>query len=182
MNRNTKNNTNQSLPYPFIRGTLLAQEKLAYVTRPHWFVFMPCVLMFLAALFAYHYSVTHYSAAFVILAGYTLYQLAAIAIFFVAIYWLAQALIRYCTSEYGITDKRVLMKTGWIQRDSLEIFLSKIEAIHVDQTITGRMLNYGTISIIGTGGTQDYYSYVPDPLEFRKRVQQQADLSENHKE
>jgi uncharacterized membrane protein YdbT with pleckstrin-like domain len=91
-------------------------------------------------------------------------------------YWLLMAYIKYRTSEFGITDKRVLMKTGFVSRNSLEIFLRKLEAINVNQTVTGRILNYGTLVIIGTGGTEDFYFNVPDPLNFRKRVQQQADL------
>lgn len=176
MNMNSRSRTNQNLPYPFIRETLLSDEKLVYVTRPHWVVFAPCVAAFIFSFIVYLYGPVYFSFRFGLLGGYDLYQLLAFAVFLVGAYWLLQALIKYYASEYGITDKRVLMKTGLIRRASLEIFLYKLEAIHVDQTIMGRILNYGTIVIIGTGGTEDYYLYIPDPLGFRKRVQQQADL------
>lgn len=176
MNMNSISKTNQELPYPFIRETLLSDEKLVYVTRPHWVVFGSCVAAFILAFLIYCYGPAYFSFRFNLLGGYDLYQLIAFAVFAAGVYWLAQALVRYYTSEYGVTNKRVLMKTGWIRRNSLEIFLQKLEAIHVDQTIMGRILNYGTIVIIGTGGTEDYYFYIPDPLGFRKRVQQQADL------
>jgi len=173
---NSRSRTNQDLPYPFIRETLLTDEKLVFVTRPHWIVFGPCVAAFMVAFIIYVYGPVYFSFRFPFLDGYDFYQVLTFAAFLTGIYWLIQALIRYYTSEYGVTDKRVLMKTGWIRRNSLEIFLQKLEAIHVDQTVVGRIFNYGTIVIIGTGGTQDYYCYIPQPLSFRKRVQQQADL------
>ena len=172
---NLKNNTHEKLPYPYIRETLLKDEKLVYVARPHWIVFFASVTAILMALMISQFGPSYFSLQIKV-AGYDIYQLLAMLVFFVGLCWLTQACVRYYTSEYGITDKRVLMKTGWIQRNSLEIFLRKLEAIHVNQTILGRILNYGTIVIIGTGGTEDRYSYIPDPLGFRKRVQEQADL------
>lgn len=176
MGMNTTGNANQQLRYPFIRETLLKDEKLVYVTRPHWIIFGPTTAAFILAVILYYYGRAYLSFGLSLFQGYDLYQIFAIVVFLVGVYWLITAVTRYCTSEYGITDKRVLMKTGWIRRNSLEIFLRKLEAIHVDQTIFGRILNYGTIVITGTGGTQDYYIYIPDPLGFRKRVQQQTDL------
>lgn len=176
MNTNTSNKANQSIPYPFIRETLLPSEKLVYVTRPHWIIFGPCVATFIIALFIYYNGAAYLLFRFNLFGGYDLYQLLAGIIFLLGVYWLIQASIRFYTSEYGVTDKRVLMKTGWIRRSSVEIFLRKLESINVDQTVPGRILNYGTIVIIGTGGTEDYYLYVPDSFGFRKCVQQQADL------
>ena len=72
------------------------------------------------------------------------------------------------------------MKTGLIQRYSLELFLDKIEAIYVDQTILGRLLNYGVIIVVGTGGSKDLFTNVPNPLEFRRMVQQQIDTYTHH--
>jgi len=79
----------------------------------------------------------------------------------------------YATSEFGITDKRVLIKTGFIQRNSHEILLSKVEAIKVNQGLLGRMLDFGTIALTGTGGTQDPFKNIVKPLEFRKQAQEQ---------
>ncbi len=64
------------------------------------------------------------------------------------------------------------MKQGFIQRYSTEIFLNRIEGINIAQSVTGRILGYGSLIIIGTGGTTDYYNSVPNPVHFRKLVQQ----------
>jgi uncharacterized membrane protein YdbT with pleckstrin-like domain len=72
-----------------------------------------------------------------------------------------------------VTDKRVLARLGLIRRHSLETLLSKIEAIGVEQDLTGRLLNYGTIVLTGTGGTRETITRIPAPLEFRRQVQSQ---------
>ena len=68
----------------------------------------------------------------------------------------------------------MVAKLGFIERESLETLLSKIEAIGVDQGIVGRMLGYGTITITGTGGTEESFPRIADPLEFRRQIQSQV--------
>jgi uncharacterized membrane protein YdbT with pleckstrin-like domain len=79
--------------------------------------------------------------------------------------------VRYATSEFAVTNKRVIMKVGWVRRRSLETLLSKVESIGVDQGIVGRMLDFGTISVNGTGGTSESFPQIGAPLEFRRQVQ-----------
>ena len=81
-------------------------------------------------------------------------------------------LIDRWTSEFAITNKRVIMKVGLIRRKALEMNLSKIESVNVDQTILGRILGYGTITIIGTGGTRESFARISKPMEFRRVFQE----------
>jgi uncharacterized membrane protein YdbT with pleckstrin-like domain len=83
-------------------------------------------------------------------------------------------LIRYTSSEFAVTNKRVLAKHGFIERESIETLLSKIEAISVDQGIIGRMLGFGSITITGTGGTEESFPRISAPLEFRRQIQSQV--------
>ncbi len=82
--------------------------------------------------------------------------------------------IRLATSEFAVTNKRVLIKTGLIRRHTLELLLSKVETVGVEQGIYGRMFNYGTIIVTGTGGTRELFPVIAKPLEFRKTVQERA--------
>jgi uncharacterized membrane protein YdbT with pleckstrin-like domain len=82
--------------------------------------------------------------------------------------------IRYLSSEFAVTDKRVLAKHGFIERESIETLLSKIEAIGVDQGIIGRVFDYGSITITGTGGTEESFPRISQPLEFRRQIQSQV--------
>jgi len=79
--------------------------------------------------------------------------------------------IRSISSEFAVTNKRVLVKVGLIRRHSLELLLQKVEGIGVDQGILGRILGYGTITVSGTGGTREAFRMIADPLEFRRQVQ-----------
>jgi uncharacterized membrane protein YdbT with pleckstrin-like domain len=79
--------------------------------------------------------------------------------------------IRSISSEFAVTNKRVLVKVGLIRRHSLELLLQKVEGIGVDQGILGRILGYGTITVSGTGGTREAFRMIAAPLEFRRQVQ-----------
>ena len=81
------------------------------------------------------------------------------------------AYTHYSGSEFAVTNKRVIMKTGWIRRRTLETMLAKVEGIGVDQTLLGRMFNFGTIEVTGTGGTKESFKRIAQPLEFRRQVQ-----------
>jgi len=81
--------------------------------------------------------------------------------------------ITYASSEFAVTNKRVIVKVGLIRRISLELLLSKVESIGVNQGILGRILNYGTIEVRGTGSTKERIPNISDPLAFRRQVQEQ---------
>ena len=82
------------------------------------------------------------------------------------------------SSEFALTDRRVLIKVGIIERKSVELILNKLEAIRVDQSILGRMLNFGTLDITGTGGTRETFYNIARPIEFRNRVQGQIAVTD----
>ena len=81
------------------------------------------------------------------------------------------AWVRSASSEFAVTDKRVIIKVGWIRRRTLETMLAKVEGVGVDQSLSGRMLGFGTITVTGTGGTREEFDRIADPLEFRRQVQ-----------
>ena len=85
--------------------------------------------------------------------------------------FIGPALARW-SDEFVVTNKRVIVKTGLISRKTLEMNLNKIESVNVDQSIMGRMLDYGTITIIGTGGTRESFPNIGNAVEFRKRFQE----------
>jgi uncharacterized membrane protein YdbT with pleckstrin-like domain len=84
---------------------------------------------------------------------------------------LCYAVITVRTSELVITDRRVLIKVGFIQRHTFEMFISKIESVAVFQSMFGRLFNYGTVEIRGTGGSSETFSTIAAPLLFRDAIQ-----------
>jgi uncharacterized membrane protein YdbT with pleckstrin-like domain len=81
-------------------------------------------------------------------------------------------LIDNWTSEYAVTNKRVIIKVGLIRRRTVEMNISKIESINVDQSILGRILGYGDIVIVGTGGTRESFETLSSPTQFRRKFQE----------
>jgi uncharacterized membrane protein YdbT with pleckstrin-like domain len=86
---------------------------------------------------------------------------------------LLDRLILYLTSEFGVTSKRVLGKAGLIRLKTTDIVLAKVEAIRINQSILGRICNFGDVLVTGTGGTEEVLSYIPDPVLFSKLLQEQ---------
>lgn len=148
----------------YIDNNLMNGEQLVYRAKLHWIIFAgPVILFFIAIMFMFQLK----NENIVLIGGLFL---------LISIPWVISAFISFKTSEFGITNKRVLIKVGLIRRDSLETLLTKIEGIQVSQGIMGRILNYGTILIKGTGGTSNPFHKIENPLEFRKRVQEQISM------
>jgi uncharacterized membrane protein YdbT with pleckstrin-like domain len=83
---------------------------------------------------------------------------------------------RRAATELAVTNKRVIIAVGAVRRRTVELMLDKIEGIRVDQTVPGRIFNYGTVIITGSGGTHESFDKIAVPLEFRRQVQAQLAL------
>lgn len=82
-------------------------------------------------------------------------------------------IIRNTTTEFAITNKRVIFKSGFLRRDADELRLEKVETVKVDQSITGRILRYSTITVVGTGGTTLKAKGCARGNEFRQAITDQ---------
>jgi uncharacterized membrane protein YdbT with pleckstrin-like domain len=147
----------------YLDDHLLTGEHIVYRARMHWIIFGVAIAVVLLGI-AVGILVE------VIDNGYW-YVGAAIA--GIGLLLAIGPAIRYISSEFAVTDKRVLGKVGFIERESDETLLSKIEAIAVDQGVLGRILGFGTVTITGTGGTQESFPTISEPLEFRRQIQSQ---------
>src|SRR5688572_18162717 len=87
----------------------------------------------------------------------------------VGLFLLIWAWIRVRSTEIAITNRRVIVKYGFVKRDTVEINLEKVEALRVEQGFLGRMLNYGTVFISGAGTSAAPIKDVTDPLVFRRK-------------
>jgi len=156
----------------YIDNNLMEGEKVVYRTKLHWIIFgksLIFLIFFFLSMILFFYGYYQNLKKIMYIGG----GLAIILGLFALAYGF-NALIEYSSSEFGLTNKRVMIKTGFIKRESLEIVLAKVEAMHVSQGIMGRMLNYGRVDIRGTGGTSNSFDRIKDPLEFRKRVLEQV--------
>ncbi len=94
------------------------------------------------------------------------------------IFW-GIAIARYMTTELAITNKKIIAKFGFIKRDTIEILLPKIESIQVNQSIVGRMLNYGSIVVSGAGNPQAPIPGISNPILFRKKFMEIQETAVN---
>jgi uncharacterized membrane protein YdbT with pleckstrin-like domain len=155
----------------YIENNLVPGETVLYKTRLHWIVLIGPLLLsiVLAALgiaaLVGGYKVGDESRTGLVVGG-TLLLIAAVIV-------LAIGLVRRNATEVAVSNKRVLIKKGFVARKSLEVLLTKIESIAVNESVAGRMPGYGTVVQRGTGGTFETSPTIAHPNEFRRQVQQQ---------
>lgn len=80
------------------------------------------------------------------------------------------AVIRRQTTELVLTDRRIIMKRGLVSRDTVEMNLNKVESLHVNQGLMGRILDYGDVTVVGTGASLEPLRGISKPLELRKKL------------
>ncbi len=147
---------------PYTRVTLQADERPLHKTAIHWMVLL---VPFFGALFFLIIIVP--ICMFASWKGYY----AAWLLLLIPLGIIASAILAVKTSELVITDRRVLIKVGFIQRQTFEMFISKIESVAVVQGMIGKMLDYGTVEIRGTGGSSQSFATIAAPLQFRDAIQ-----------
>lgn len=90
-------------------------------------------------------------------------------LFGLGLIFLIMAVLRYMSTELAITNKKIIAKFGFIKRDTIELLLPKAESVQVNQSILGRILNYGDVVVSGAGNPQAPVPGIASPIEFRKR-------------
>jgi uncharacterized membrane protein YdbT with pleckstrin-like domain len=145
----------------YIDEILQPGETLAYSGRLHWIVYVPAVFLLLLAL-----------AALTRVDNSTGWLWLSIAGLFAAAggIMLFKAWFHRWTTEIDVTDRRVVYKHGFINRHTVEMNMDKVESVDVDQSILGRLLDYGDITIRGTGETWETLKMIGAPLKFRNHV------------
>jgi uncharacterized membrane protein YdbT with pleckstrin-like domain len=141
----------------YIESNLLPDENIVYKVRLHGIIFWkPLAIVVLGAIFL------------------VIQPIIGMIVLAIGLLALIPPLIDYATSEFGITNKRVIIKIGFLRRRTLELLLRHVEAILVDQSVMGRIVNCGSVTLTGTGGVRETFGNISNPLEFRRRVQGEA--------
>ena len=103
----------------------------------------------------------------------------SLPLFGLGLIFLLMAYIKYKTTELAITSKRVIAKFGFIRRRTVELNISKVESVQVDQGILGRIFNYGTLVISGAGDPQAPIPGISEPMAFRRAFIEAQDQSKS---
>jgi uncharacterized membrane protein YdbT with pleckstrin-like domain len=166
----------------YVKDNLMPNEKVLFTARVHLAIFLPSIFTFLITFAFFIYGLNN--SAIVSKVGSPPPQVNSINLigtmllcvsFFLFLYSVLlglQALIVLFTTEFAVTNRRVIAKIGFIRRHTLEMLLSKIESVSVRQNILGRLINFGTVTVTGTGGTRESFRAIVDPIGVRKNINQ----------
>lgn len=160
---------------------LVPGETLLYRTRHHWLVLLGPVLVGLLLLvpgvaLLVEAIATHDSVGLAVGSATVSPQVMAIAgaiLMAAAILTFIYGVAKRNATEMAVTNRRVLIKTGMTSRRTLDLMLSRVESIAVQESTAGRLLGYGSVIVRGTGGTPEAFLMIAHPQEFRRAVQQQ---------
>jgi uncharacterized membrane protein YdbT with pleckstrin-like domain len=147
----------------YVRRVLQPGETIVYATRLHPVIYWRAILLLIVA-------IVLVAAAWYMADNQNLGLALGIAGAIFALLALSSALrafIRRTSTELAVTDQRVIYKTGLLARHTLEMNRAKVESVTVDQTISGRMSGYGTVTVRGVGSAFEPIRNIRDPLTFR---------------
>jgi uncharacterized membrane protein YdbT with pleckstrin-like domain len=146
----------------YVDKVLQPGERVEYRARVHWIAYLPAIVILIAAL-----AVGGLIAA----TAASDWALAApLLLLVIAVVLAISAWIRRATTALAVTDRRVIVKLGFIRRTTMEMNRSKIESVLVEQGISGRLFDYGTIIVKGTGGGFEPVEGIDQPLAFRSTI------------
>ena len=159
----------------YVDKNLISDEAVTYRARLHWILFVkPALIAFavIAVAGSFFYAADlgkELSTQWALLVW--------IAVLVIAALPLLTTFLTWHSAEFAVTNKRVILKTGFVESKTAEMFLNKIESVGVDQSIGGRVLGFGSITIRGTGGSLEPFHRVSNPLRFRNEIQEQIGRS-----
>jgi uncharacterized membrane protein YdbT with pleckstrin-like domain len=149
----------------YIDEILQPGEKVLYSTNAHWVFYLPAIAAWAAVVVLLMLSRLTATDSLILLC---LACAAVVAI--AALYWTVRAWFHRFTTETDVTNLRVVHKTGFIKRRTFEMALDKVESVDVNQSILGRILNYGDVTIMGVGEGRETITTIAAPLTFRSAI------------
>ena len=143
----------------YVENNLSAGETVVYKAKLHFFLFVQPVIVLLLGYWFYISvnSVAHYIGLGLLILG---------------LISLIRRILLILGAEYAVTNKRVILKTGIIGRNAIDLVLAKCEGLQIKQSIWGRIFGFGTLTVT-TGGVTSSYPFIANPLGFKKEINNQ---------
>jgi len=148
----------------YVERHLLPNERVLYKTRLHWILFFRSAALTVAGV------VLAVLLSRVDQLPWLWWVGAVVAA--VGVGWGLVHYVELMTSEFAVTSSRLIFKVGLVARYTTELLLAKVESISVTQGLVGRLLDFGDLTVTGTGGAREVFRRVSDPIDFRNCVQQ----------
>jgi uncharacterized membrane protein YdbT with pleckstrin-like domain len=165
----------------YVDRNLVPGETLLYRTRHHWLVlmgpFFGGLLLLVPGIALMAEAIATRDSAGLVVGSATVSPkvmvVSGVVLAAAAIITFSYGVAKRNATEMAVTNRRVLIKTGMTSRRTLDLMLSRVESIGVEETAAGRMLGYGSVVVRGTGGTPEPFLMIAHPQEFRRAVQEQ---------
>lgn len=152
----------------------MAGEQIVYEAEAHWvLLLLPLLSMLVGVSILLSTFVADIIGEFLPFVTPNLLTYGGLSCFVSATISFIWAIIRFYTSEFAVTNKKVIAKRGFISRSTQELLLDRVEGITVQQGVLGRLLDYGTIIVTGTGTARAFFSNIANPLLFQQQLQDQ---------
>ena len=149
----------------YAKSVLQPGENIIATGRLHWIIYWPALVFLVAGIVLLAWEHQHWPGQQVIILGTAV----IFGVLFVGAFARAW-FIRWIT-EFAVTSRRVISKRGFIWRQTEEMNIDKVETVDVDQPIIGRLLDYGTVSVTGTGGTNEIFvRRIAAPFHLRNAI------------
>lgn len=147
---------------PYVESQLMPGEAICYRARLHKIMFIAPIALALCAVPA-------------MIGGFASGRPDIGIVFSLAcLSWLGWRMLIYKNSEFAVTDRRVILKTGVLSCRTVELAIGKVESLSLDQGLFGRMWSFGNIRVGGSGGTPQVFKYIAAPDALVKAVHQQV--------
>jgi len=156
-----------------LRKILLTDETILFHTKKNWVIFTTPVIWTLFTLFILsqkQHFISNISGLPLINSLSTLAWLPGIIAAFT---WINQWLT-YITSDFLVTNQRVIMREGFFFRHATETRLSTVAEIKIDQNLVGQIFNFGSITVRNFGGGADIFYTINSPYEFQRQVAERS--------
>ena len=128
----------------YVQRVLQPGEEIRHTASIHWIVYWPGTLTLIIAIVIYGYAHTGQHAT-------RFWDVVAAAVAVVALVMLFREWFNWWNTEIAVTNRRIIYKEGFIRRNTVEMHMDKVESVDVDQSILGRILDYGNVELKGTG-------------------------------
>lgn len=151
----------------YLERVIQPNEAVRHWGKFHWVIHGRAALLLVLALAGF------LAAAFDVISGRgvsPLYLVVGSAGLLLGLVALFKSWVHQVTTEFAVTDKRVILKTGLIARKTVEINLGRVESVDVEQSVLGRVLNYGTVSVHGAGTHIRPLRHMARPSELRNAI------------
>jgi uncharacterized membrane protein YdbT with pleckstrin-like domain len=146
----------------YVERVLQPGEQVRYISSIHWIVYWPGVAVALLAVAAYWFGETRLLPKVWL---YTAYALALVAVVLLVREW-----YQWWITEIAVTNRRVIYKKGLIRLHTNEMNMDKVESVQVGQSFLGRMFDFGTVKILGTGEGFEALQTIAGPIKLRNSI------------